>query len=98
MITSIDQLPRNEQELSITQVAENRNLFDVWTDDPYWVKRFDKVVIPIKVSIIGAKSYIVTFQELYNILSKEKSKHGETKQQQQQESAARGGIKNGNKS
>lgn len=37
--------PPKERETAITQSSEDHSRWEVWTDDPYWQRRLDRIAI-----------------------------------------------------
>lgn len=41
---SIDELSLEEREIHINQNADDRSVWSIYTDDPVWIKRLNKIV------------------------------------------------------
>jgi hypothetical protein len=41
---SIDELSLEEREIHINQNASDRSVWSIYTDDPVWIKRLNKIV------------------------------------------------------
>jgi len=42
-VAILSELTKEERELHINMTADNHNTFLVGTDDPYWIRRLDKI-------------------------------------------------------
>lgn len=79
MRTSIEELLPVERELSILLDGTSRSKCFVFTDDPYWISRFDKTCVASKTTNIGAKHYETDIQTVLIILQKGQRKNGKAK-------------------
>lgn len=60
-----------ERELVISMTGTSRDMVDIFSDDPYWTRRLDKIVHPYKVSG-NSKWYLATIEVIINNLWRNK--------------------------
>lgn len=56
-MADISDLALEERETHFNMTGDNHDLFEVYTDDPYWIRRLDKIAVVWKVEKGGGKHY-----------------------------------------
>lgn len=69
--STVDNLRPEEKELVFNMDATSRTKIMVFCDDPYWIKRLDKIAQASNVAKSGSKTYSITTKDLL-ILFKDK--------------------------
>lgn len=56
-MANIDDLTLEERETHFNMTGDNHDLFEVYSDDPYWIRRLDKIAVAWRIEYGGGKHY-----------------------------------------
>ena len=61
---NISELSPAERETHLNQAGDDHNTWTVYTDDPYWIRRLDKITEATKIEPHGGKHYTLDKQQV----------------------------------
>ena len=77
-MAKIEDAVPEEKELVINMDGRSRTIIYIYCDDPYWIKRLDRMLEATYIAPSGAKNYMADIDLLIKLLSKGKKNEKES--------------------